>query len=128
MGALVVTGGSCACSFGTAPGNINVTSQMQVTADGKPVATIDDCSQANISPFGMCTTLTNPQVAAATAAALGVLTPQSCMRVPAGTWIQTNPVRTIGGKPVVTQECTCVCGYGGNISITSTGQNKVMAN
>ena len=88
---LVVTGASAMCSFGTAPGTVNATSQTVCMVEGKPAATIQDCQSANITPFGMCVSMANPQVAAATAAALGVLTPQPCMLVPAGTWIPTKP-------------------------------------
>ena len=97
MGQLITGGAVCTCTFGTAPGNINVTSQMTCLAEGKPSATIQDCTPANITPFGMCTTMSNPQVAAATAAALGVLTPQPCVLVAAGGWIPTKPNVIIGG-------------------------------
>ena len=75
----------------------------------------------------MCSSLANPQVAAATAAALGVLTPQPCMPVPAGTWIPTKPKILIGGKPCLTQDCKMMCAYAGQISITTPGQMKASA-
>lgn len=125
MAQIVCTGGTCTCSFGTAPGNITVSSQSGVMAEGKPVATIQDCQMANISPFGMCTSLANQQVAAATAAALGVLTPQPCMLVPAGTWIPSKPSVIIGGQPVLTSDCHLMCSNGlGQISIAMPGQLK----
>jgi len=125
MAQIVVTGGSATCSFGTVPGTVNVTSQAACMADGKPIATIQDCQPANITPFGMCTSLANPQVAAATAAALGVLTPQPCMLVPAGPWVPTKPTVTIGGQPCLTNDCTLTCSNGvGTITITSPGQVK----
>ena len=125
MGQVVITGGMCACSFGTTPGNINVTSQATVLVEGKPCATIQDCQMLNITPFGMCTSLANPQVAAATAAALGVLTPQPCMLMPMGTWIPTQTKVLAGGKPVLTHDCRLTCSNGmGQISITTPGQFK----
>lgn len=126
MGQLVTTGAVLTCTFGTAPGNLNVTSQMTCLLEGKPAATIQDATAANITPFGMCTTLSNPQVAAATAAALGVLTPQPCVMVAAGGWLPTKPDVIIGGKPCLTGDSKLMCSYGGCISITSPGQIKTI--
>lgn len=129
MSQIVCAGASCQCSFGTTPGTINPTSQTSVLIDGKPAATIQDCQMANITPFGLCTSMANPQVAAATAAALGVLTPQPCMVVPAGTWIPTKPSVIVGGKPILTNDCKLVCSNGvGNISIINPSQFKAIIN
>ena len=84
MAEIVVAGASAVCSFGTAPGTICGGSQTACMAGGKPAAIIQDAQPSSITPFGMCTSLANPQVAAATAAAMGVLTPQPCVLVPAG--------------------------------------------
>ena len=128
MSELVTMGGTAMCSMGTAPAPIKVTSQAKVMVGGKPTATIQDCQpMANIGPFGMCTSLANPQVAAATAAALGVLTPQPCMPVPAGCWIPTKPKVLVDGKPCLTNDCKLMCAYAGSISITNPAQIKVMA-
>ncbi|MBR5578965.1 MAG: DUF4280 domain-containing protein [Lachnospiraceae bacterium] len=126
MGQLITGGAVCTCTFGTAPGNLNVTSQITCLAEGRPSATIQDCTPANITPFGMCTTMSNPQVAAATAAAMGVLTPQPCTLVAAGGWIPTKPNVIIGGKPCLTSDSKLMCSYGGCISITLPGQMKVL--
>ena len=127
MAQLVTTGAQAMCTFGTVMGTINATSQTTCLAEGKPVATIQDVQTVNITPFGMCTSLVNPQVAAATAAALGVLTPQPCMLVAAGTWIPTKPTVLIGGKPCLTNDCKLMCGNGGgSISIVSPGQMKAI--
>ena len=84
MGILAVAGAQCMCTFGSAPSCLQVTSQMSCLAEGRPVATIQDMQPyVNLQPFGMCSSLANPTVAAATAAALGVLTPQPCTMVPA---------------------------------------------
>lgn len=129
MSQIVVTGATAVCSFGTLPGTITATSQASVLVEGKTAATIQDSQKMNISPFGMCTSLANPQVAAATAAALGVLTPQPCQLVCAGAWIPTKPSVLIGGKPCLTSDCRMVCVNGaGSISITFSGQAKTIIN
>lgn len=129
MSELVAAMGTAMCSMGTAPAPVKVTSQTKVLAGGKPAATIQDCQGgANVGPFGMCTSLANPAVASATAAALGVLTPQPCMPVPAGTWIPTKPKILVGGKPCLSSDCKLMCAYAGSISMTNPGQVKVTAN
>lgn len=128
MGLVAVTGATCRCTFGTTVCSLQVTSQLQCMAEGKPIATIQDMQPyGNLQPFGMCTSLTNPAVASATAAALGVLTPQPCTMVPAGIWTSSNPQVMIGGKPCLTNEATLTCGLGaGMISILSPGQSQLV--
>ncbi|MBO5551456.1 MAG: DUF4280 domain-containing protein [Lachnospiraceae bacterium] len=128
MSLLVAVGANTLCTMGTAPAPIKVTSQTKVMTEGKPAATIQDCApMTNVGPYGMCTSLANPAVAAATAAALGVLTPQPCTPVPAGTWIPTKPKILLDGKPCLTQDCKLMCGYAGQITITLPGQTKTNA-
>ncbi len=128
MSQLTVMSANLMCTQGTAPAPIKVTSQTVVIGEGKPVATIQDAApMSNVGPFGMCISMANPQVAAATAAALGVLTPQPCMPAPAGTWIPTQPAVLVNGKPCLTQDCKMMCAYAGQISITFPGQTKITA-
>ena len=128
MAILAVTGAQCTCSFGTTPCMLQVTSQLSNMADKKPIATIQDMKPGeNILGFGMCTSMLNPTVAAATAAALGVLTPQPCTMVPAGTWIPTNPSIQVASIPCLTNESTLLCGFGsGTIKIMNPGQKSVL--
>lgn len=128
MGVMVVTGAACQCAFGTIPCTLQVTSQMTCMADGKPIATIQDGQPGvNLPGFGMCTSLANPAVAAATAAALGVLTPQPCSLVPAGTWMAANPKVLVGGMPCLLSDATLLCGLGvGSIRVVFPGQTKVV--
>lgn len=128
MGVAVVTGAQCACSFGTAPCVLNCTSQVKVLADGKPVATVQDMSPGtNITPFAMCTSLANPAVASATAAALGVLTPQPCTPTPAGPWMPGDPKKLLDSQVVLTADSSLMCSLGlGKISIVNPGQTKIM--
>ena len=126
MGIAVNMGAQCLCTFGTGPAPLTVTSQSKVLIDGKPAATIQEVgAMSNVGPFAMCTTLSNPQVASATAAALGVLTPQPCVPVPAGTWLPPNAKVLIDGKPALTGDCKLMCSYGGQITIINPGQTKV---
>lgn len=127
MAMIVVAGAAAVCSFGTGPGTIYATSQTACLIDGKPVATIQDATPSNVTSFTMCTSLANPQVAAATAAAMGVLTPQPCTLAPAGVWIPSKPGVLVGGQPCLTNECKLLCSVGGGtITITSPGQSKVV--
>lgn len=128
MGMMVVTGAQCVCSFGTAPGTLKATGQSGYQAQGKTVATVTDCQpNINLTPFGMCISLLNPAVASATAAALGVLTPQPCSFVPAGTWLASNPKLMASGRQCLTDDATVTCGVGGgSIRVTVPGQTSVM--
>lgn len=112
------------CTFGTAPSQLTVTSQFTSLANGKPIATMKDFQpMTNIAPFAMCTSLANPQVASATAAALGVLTPMPC--VPATTpWTCTKTM--VGGAPAIDNSCKCMCAYGGQISVIFPGQTSTV--
>ena len=74
MGIAVCAGAMTQCSFGVAPAALNVLPVKRLLSGGPPMANIlDNVPMVNILPFGMCTSLANPMVAAATAAALGVL-------------------------------------------------------
>ena len=112
------------CSFGVTPSPLQVLPDTGVVIEGRPAATIT-CSQIeNIPTFGMCMTLSNPEVAAATAAALGVLTPMPCVPV-LSPWIPTTTT-LVGGQPALTAGSTCLCAYGGVVDITFPGTVKSM--
>jgi hypothetical protein len=72
----VTTGAMLQCSFGAASSTLQVLPVSRVMAGSVPAATImDHIPITNISPFGMRSSIANPTVASATAAAAGVLTP-----------------------------------------------------
>lgn len=115
------------CPFGVAPATIISTNNQMVLVGGKPACVMTDMApMSNITGFGMCTTLSNPVVASATAAALGVLTPQPCVPAIAGPWV-CSPKVLVGGKPVLTLDSKCMCAYGGTITIVNPGQTTVLA-
>jgi hypothetical protein len=98
-----------------------------VTAGGTPAATImDHIPIANIPPFGMCICPANPMVAAATAAALGVLTPMPCLPVIPAPWAPGSPTVMIGKIPALNNTCQAMCAWGGMIAIVTPGQFTVM--
>lgn len=109
------------CSFGMAPSALTVLPTAGVMS-AMPLATImDNVPMVNILPFGMCTSMANPTVAAATAAALGVLTPMPCVPVCPGPWTPGVSQVMIGGKPALNNQCTLNCTYGGVIQFTNPG-------
>ena len=128
MGLCAVTGAMMQCTFGLAPSTLNALPTPRVMIEGRPAAVISSTAPAvNIPPFGMCTSLANPTVAAATSAALGVLTPMPCIPAVAGTWIPGAPRTTIGGQPALVSGSTCICAYGGSISLLMTGAVRTQA-
>ena len=123
MAQLVVSGAMLACTMGLAPSSLQVLPMSRVMGSSMPAANIQDSKPLmNILPFGMCNSIANPTVAAATAAALGVLTPMPCLPNIPGPWLPGSPTVMVGGKPAVNNNCKTMCAYAGQISITYPGQ------
>ncbi len=128
MSSLVCMGAMCKCSFGAAPSTLVVTPESKTVVSVKPAATImDNVPLKNIMPFGMCSSIANPVVASATAAALGVLTPMPCIPVTVSPWLSGSMTVLIGNKPALTDKDTLMCAYGGVIEITNSGVTNVTA-
>ncbi len=122
MGFQVVMGAMLKCSFGAAPASLMVLPSNAVMCAKVPAATImDSAPMLNILPFAMCNSPANPMVAAATAAALGVLTPMPCIPVTVP-WTPGIPQVLIGKMPALDDGSKCMCSWGGSISITMAGQ------
>lgn len=125
----VVMSATLQCSFGVAPSSLVVVPKgPPVLIEGRPAASIMDMAPiVNIPPFGMCMSMTNPTVAAATAAALGVLTPMPCMPVTPAPW-QPGAVKTmVNNMPALTFGATCNCAWGGVITILNAGATKTLS-
>lgn len=127
MGILVTAGTMCKCSFGVAPCPIVVNSQQNGIASNSIVATIFDNTPANLSTFGMCTSMANPTVSAATAAALGVLTPQPCTPMLTAPWTMGSSTVLFQNKPALLQNSQLLCMWGGVIQIVQPLQQTVQA-
>ncbi len=126
MAKIVVHGASLTCSCGTAPSSLTVLPIVASEADTRPTATVNDFApMLNIAPFGMCTTQLNPQVAAATAAAMGTPTPQPCIPVTTAPWSPGSSVVTINDLKALTSDSRCNCQWAGSISVTDAGSGLV---
>ena len=122
MSKLIVTGAKMSCSFGAAPSSLSVL-PTNTEVCGKPAANIMDFRpMVNILPFGMCSSLANPQVASATAAAMGVLTPQPCIPATSSPWIPGAPTVLIDNQPLLDDKSKCTCNWAGVIQFTDPGQ------
>lgn len=125
MSELITTGTSIKCPLGDAEVPFVATHNPFYVIGGKPVGNIDDGEPLiNIPSFGLCKSMANPAVAAATAAALGVLTPQPCVPVTKA-WMPKQTKMLSNGKPVLTRDCTCMCAYGGQIMVSNPSQHAV---
>jgi len=116
---MVCTGATLQCSFGTTPATF-AASGVQTSA-GSPAGVITDVAAANVPPFGMCMSLANPEVAAATAAAEGALTPQPCQPV-LSPWSPGSAMVTIGEVGALDDSSQCTCAWAGVVTVSSAGQ------
>lgn len=125
MGLLVCGCAVLQCSFGMVPMPMTVLPKSRVT-NAMPAANImDNVPFVNILPFAMCSSMANPAVASATAAALGVLTPMPCTPVIAAPWAPGNPTVLIGGQPALNDSSQLICSFGGCIQIKAAGQFQI---
>jgi hypothetical protein len=125
MGQQVCMGAMTHCTFGVAPGTLNVL-PMNLVMTGTPAANImDNKPIVNIVPFGMCQSPSNPMVAAATAAALGVLTPMPCVPATTAPWVPGSPTVLIANMPALNNSSKLMCMWGGVIGIDVPGQFTV---
>ena len=121
MGALMT------CTFGVAPSALVVLPLNRVLAEGPPAANImDHIPMVNILPFGVCNSMSNPMVAAASAAALGALVPMPCIPVTVAPWVPGAPTVLIANMPALDNVSKCLCMWGGAIAFTNAGTIKTM--
>jgi hypothetical protein len=74
----------------------------------------------------MCVCPANPQVAAATSAAMGVLTPQPCIPMTTSPWVTGAPTVMLDHAPTLDNVSTLMCTWGGVIKIVMPGEMTVM--
>ena len=111
------------CTFGVAPASLIVLPDKMVMTSNMPAANImDNKPMVNIPTFGMCSSLANPAVAAATSAALGVLTPMPCVPVTTAPWAPGSPTVLVKNLPALNESSKLMCNWAGVISINMPGQ------
>lgn len=114
------------CSFGVAPNALEtlpLSFSMGLRAPGSNIMSATPF--AEMTPFVLCTSMANPAVATATAAALGVLTPMPCTPMTAA-WTPGSPTVLLGGMPALNNSSMCMCGFAGVVSMSFPGQAPIM--
>jgi hypothetical protein len=116
----VVNGAMMQCTFGVAPATLTVLPLINVTGTDQPAATVQDYKPVvNIGSFVMCTSPSNPQVAAAQGA------PVPCVPVTTSPWSPGSTTTTLQDLAALVDSDTCKCMWSGVISITFAGQTIV---
>lgn len=122
----VCMGATMQCSFGMAPSSLVVLPQNRVMTQEVPDANImDHVPLVNIMPFGACMSIANPAVAAATSAALGVLTPMPCIPVTPVPWAPGAPTVLLANFPALDNVSKLMCTWGGVIQFVTPGEFTV---
>lgn len=122
MGTQVCMGALMQCSMGMAPSSLIPTPKTVMTSNMVAANIMDNVPMANIPPFAMCRSPANPTVAAATAAAMGVLTPMPCVPMTPAPWAPGSPTVLVCNLPALNDSSKLMCIWGGVISINMPGQ------
>ena len=119
----VCHGATLKCTMGMAPSSLVVLPMNMVNTSNVPAANImDHIPMVNIMPFGMCQSPANPVVAAATTAALGVLTPMPCIPMTMAPWVPGSVTVMLAHQPSLNKSAMLMCQWAGQISVLVEGQ------
>lgn len=125
MPAQVVMSASLRCSLGNSQAKLAVSPINRTHVEGQLAANVmDHLPMVNIPSFGMCSSMANPQVAAATAAALGALTPMPCLPVTLTPWTPGATKTLIGKVPALGSNAICSCSWAGVIKVSDPCTQK----
>lgn len=126
MKPVVIQGTLLKCSFGNVPVPIMVLPDRKVNSMLPVAVKSDHIPLLNILPFGMCSNPANPMVIAATAAAMGVLTPVPCIPCTVQDWTGVCEKVKIKGKEAINMDSSLECLYGGKIQVQAPLQPTVL--
>lgn len=119
----VCNGAQLMCNMGMSPSALVVLPKNRMMTGNQPAANImDHVPMLNVMPFGMCMSPANPTVAAATAAALGVLTPMPCIPNTPSPWAPGAPTDLLAFQPSLDNVSKLPCMWAGVISVVMPGQ------
>jgi hypothetical protein len=120
MPKLVIATATLQCSFGTAASAFQVVAHGKTAGEKRSIATVEDHGGDHIKSFTLCTSPSNPAVAAAKA-------PQPCAPIVNGPWKPGSPAVKVAGQKALTDDSTCSCQWGGTIRVADAGQATVFA-
>lgn len=126
MKPLMVQGTLLKCSFGNVPTPMMVLPDKKVNSMRPVAVKSDHVPFLNILPFGMCSNPANPLVAAATAAALGVLTPMPCIPCTLQEWTNACAKVKVRGTEALNVDAKLSCLFGGSIQAAMPVQPTVL--
>jgi hypothetical protein len=119
----VVTTAKLSCSFGSSQSSFNATAAVACKSSQQQTGVINDhLAILNIRPFGRCSCLGNPVVAAATAANKGKLSPQPCIPATVSPWVPGSPTIMFRSMPALNNTSILNCMWGGIIRVDDAGQ------
>ncbi|MEO0599921.1 MAG: DUF4280 domain-containing protein [Myxococcota bacterium] len=109
MPKITCQGATLVCTLGSAPANLQVTSNTTVKASGSRVATIKDHqAMANIPSFGACRRSSPPP---------------PCMPA-ARAWTTSATTVKVQGNPPLNAQSTTTCSHGGSIRVQVPGSKN----
>lgn len=126
MKPLMIQGTLLQCNFGNAPVPLMVLPDKKVNSMLPVAVQSDHIPLLNILPFGMCSSPSNPLVIAATAAAMGVLTPMPCLPCTAEEWTGSCKKVKVKGGQALSMDAKLRCLFGGNIQAAAPLQPTVL--
>lgn len=129
MAKLVVNSAVCTCTMGSAPCTLIFLPNHKVYGCKQPAANITDhVPFLNVPGFVMCNSIQNPTVAAATAAAGGVLTPAACIPALPSPWTPGAAKTILDKMPALDSDSKLNCAYSGVIKISYAGESLITVN
>jgi Domain of unknown function (DUF4280) len=115
----VCSGSKLTCSMGAGLSEliVNLPEDPAKTSRPWPANIHDSKPMANIGPFGVCRSMANPHVAAASAASRGALVPMPCVPTTAAPWAPGDPMTQVRKAPALSRESRVMCAWGGVIAV-----------